>query len=30
MLYKRENGWKELSAERKEVIFAFAEGYKHW
>lgn len=30
MLYKRENGWKELSAERKEAIFAFAEGYKHY
>ena len=30
MLYKRESGWKELSAERKEAIFAFAEGYKHY
>ncbi len=30
MLYKRENGWKELSTERKEAIFAFAEGYKHY
>lgn len=30
MLYKRENDWTELSTERKEAIFAFAEGYKHW
>ncbi len=30
MLYKRESGWKELSPERREEIFAFCEGYKHY
>ncbi len=30
MLYKRENGWKALSAEQKEVIFTFSEGYKQY
>ena len=30
MLYKRESGWKDLSAERKEEIFAFSEGYKQY
>ena len=30
MLYKRENGWKDQSAEQKEQIFAFSEGYKNY
>ena len=30
VLYKRENGWKSLSAERKEAIFAFGELYKQY
>lgn len=28
MLYKKENGWKSVSEERKKEIFDFSEGYK--
>lgn len=30
MFYKKENGWKSVTSERKDEIFNFSEGYKHF